>query len=101
MNNQFSVIIKRYLIAAIIAIFGIIMIVIGLQSEQDLLFMFAAVNLLIGGILALLFSAGILNRIFVLAIGVVCMGATIFVVYKWVKAVVETLNLKEHLPKFE
>lgn len=101
MNNQFSVIIKRYLIAAIIAIFGIIMIVIGLQSEQDLLFMFAAVNLLIGGILALLFSAGILNRNLVLAIGVVCIGATIFVGYKSVQAVDETIKHEVAFAKSE
>ncbi|HLW29960.1 MAG TPA: hypothetical protein VKX29_03820 [Brumimicrobium sp.] len=92
MNNQFSVILKRYLIAAIIAVFGIIMIVIGIQSEQDMLFMFAAVNLFIGGVLALLFSAGILGRNLVLGIGVVCIAATVFVGYKSVQAIDNTIK---------
>jgi hypothetical protein len=101
MNNQFSVIIKRYLIAAIIAILGIVMIVIGFQSEQDLLFMVAAFNLFIGGILALLFSAGILNRNLVLGIGIVCIGATIFIAIKSVEAVKNTIKHEVNFERSE
>lgn len=87
MNNQFSVFVKRYLIAAIIAVFGVVMISIGLSSNQDSLFMMAAINLLIGGILAILFSAGILGRNVVLGIGIVCIGLSVFFIYKSVKSV--------------
>ncbi|HLV43131.1 MAG TPA: hypothetical protein VKY37_12695 [Brumimicrobium sp.] len=101
MNNQFSVIIKRYLIAAIIAILGIVMVVMGIQSNQDALFMIAAVNLLIGGVLALLFSAGVLNRTVVLVIGVICIGATIFVGFKSVESVEVTIQHEKDYKKSE
>jgi uncharacterized membrane protein YciS (DUF1049 family) len=87
MNNQFSVFVKRYLIAAIIAVFGIVMVVVGMNSNQDSLFMMAAFNLLIGGILAILFSAGILGRNIVLGIGIICIAASVFFIYKSVKSV--------------
>tara|TARA_B100000508_G_scaffold55003_3_gene42665 strand:- start:28444 stop:29337 length:894 start_codon:yes stop_codon:yes gene_type:complete len=79
MNNQLSVIIKRYLIATVIAIMGLIMIFVGLNTDQSSLFNIAAVNLFVGGVLALLFSAGILNRNLVLAIGAVCIAITIYI----------------------
>jgi|SRR5690554_963275 len=78
MNNQFSVFVKRYLIAAIIAVFGIAMIVIGMNSNQDSLFMMAAINLLVGGLLAILFSAGILGRKVVFGIGILCIAASVY-----------------------
>ncbi|RFC55195.1 DUF2721 domain-containing protein [Brumimicrobium aurantiacum] len=82
MNNQFSVFVKRYLIAAFIAVFGIVMVVIGMNSNQDAIFMMAAINLLIGGVLAILFSAGILNRNFVFGIGIVCIAASVYFMYE-------------------
>lgn len=79
MNNQLSVIIKRYLIASIIAILGLVMIFVGLNTDQSSLFNIAAVNLFIGGVLSLLFSAGILNRNLVLIIGILCIGFTVYI----------------------
>lgn len=73
MNSQFSVLVKKYLIAIIIALFGIIMLAVGVRTEQNSLFMISAANLLVGGILTLLFSAGILKRIGVLIIGSVAL----------------------------
>ena len=90
MNNQFSVFIKRYLIAAIIASFGVVMVVIGINSGQDSLFIMAAINLLVGGILAILFSAGILGRNIVLGIGIACIAASVFFIYASVKSVERT-----------
>ena len=79
MNNQLSVIVQRYLIASIIAVFGLIMIGIGASTDQSSLFNIAAVNLFVGGVLALLFSAGILNRNLVLIIGIVCISVTVYI----------------------
>jgi hypothetical protein len=96
MNNQISVIIARYLIPSVIAIFGIIMVYIGVSTEQGSLFNIAAVNLLIGGLLALLFSAGILNRNIVFIIGILCIGAYIVTVtYSW-KSVGNTMQHMEN-----
>jgi hypothetical protein len=95
MNNQISVIIARYLIASLIAIFGIVMISIGITTEQNSLFNIAAINLFIGGLLALLFSAGVLNRNIVLVIGIICIGATIFIGVSSVKSVESTIKHME------
>jgi len=54
----------------------------GLNSNQDALFNMAAINLLIGGILAILFSAGILNKNIVLGIGIVCIIASVFFMWE-------------------
>lgn len=95
MNNQFSVIIKRYLIATVIALVGLIMIIVGIQSNQDSLFIIAAINLFVGGILAVLFSAGILNRTLVFVIGFICIAVTGFIGYKSYDTVVSTIAHNE------
>lgn len=95
MNNQISVIIKRYLIATVIALAGLIMIIIGLQSNQDSLFVVAAVNLFVGGILAVLFSAGILNRTLVFIVGIICIAVTVFIGYQSYETVTSTIAHNE------
>lgn len=85
MNSEFSVLVKRYLVAAIIALFGIIMLGVGASSSQNALFMFAAINLTVGGVLALLFSAGILKRTGLFFIGGFCIVISIFIgVQTWI-----------------
>ncbi len=101
MNNQFSVFVKRYLIAAIIAVFGIVMIVMGMNSDQDSLFMMAAVNLFVGGILAILFSAGILGRNVVLGIGFVCIAASVYFMAMSVKSIEKTQQHQINYAKSE
>jgi hypothetical protein len=95
MNNQISVIIKRYLIASVIALAGLLMIIIGLQSNQDSLFIVAAVNLFVGGILAVLFSGGVLNRTLVFILGAICILVTVFIGYKSYDAVQSTIAHNE------
>lgn len=101
MNNQISVIIKRYLIATVIALVGLIMIIVGLQSNQDSLFIVAAINLFIGGILAVLFSGGILNRTLVFIIGVICILVTVFIGYKSYDTVQSTIAHNQARKKAE
>lgn len=93
MNNQLSLIVKRYLLPGIIVIFGIVLIILGLVTKQGGLFMMAAINLLIGGGLAILFSAGILKRNIILIIGFVCIAFTIFI---GVQARASVLNTIKH-----
>lgn len=106
MNNKISVVFNKYLVSTLIAVFGAIMVVIGIQSNQETLFMVAAVNILIGGLLALLFSAGILKRNILFAIGFVCVAVTIgFAVqsYKSVQATIkhnEDRKISESLVRF-
>lgn len=92
MNNQLSVIVKRYLIASVIAILGLVMIAVGLNTEQSSLFNIAAVNLFVGGILTLLFSAGILNRNLVLVIGTICIAVTAYIGYSSWNSVKDTMK---------
>jgi len=102
MNNQFSVLIKRYLIAVLIAILGLVMIIIGAQSGQSSLFNIAAVNVFVGGILALLFSAGILSRVIVFVVGSICVLVTIFIgvsTYQSVQASIAHIEEREKAVK--
>lgn len=98
MNNQFSVLIKRYLIAVLIAILGLVMIIIGVQNDQSSLFNIAAVNVFVGGILAVLFSAGILSRIIVFIVGSICVLVTIFIGFSTIVSVQESM---EHIKERE
>ncbi|MCO5268637.1 MAG: hypothetical protein M9897_07070 [Brumimicrobium sp.] len=95
MNNKLSVLVKRYLVASFIAIIGLGMIFFGLRTHQDALFMVAAVNLFIGGILAILFSGGILKKNIVLAIGSLCIVITAITGYMSVKSVEDTIQHEE------
>jgi uncharacterized membrane protein YciS (DUF1049 family) len=89
MNIDFSVLVKKYLIAFSIAILGLVATFYGLGNDQDQLFVIAAINLFLGGLLAVLFSAGILKRNLILAIGFVCVLVTIFFGYSSVVAVAD------------
>lgn len=106
MNNKISVIFNKYLVSTLIAVFGAIMVVVGLQSNQETLFMVAAVNIFIGGVLALLFSAAVLNRNIIFAIGFICVAVTVgFAVqsYKSVQATIkhnEDRKISEGLVRF-
>lgn len=101
MNSQISVLVNKYLIAGVIAVFGLVMLIIGLQSDQDSLFMIAAINLVIGGVLAVLFSAGILKRNVVMAIGSVCILITIYIGYSTYASVKKTIAHIEAREKSE
>lgn len=89
MNMDLSVLVKKYLIAFSIAILGLVATFYGLGNNQDQLFVIAAINLFLGGVLAMLFSAGILKRNLVLVIGFVCVLVTVFFGYSSVVAVKE------------
>lgn len=91
MNTDISVIFKKYLVAGLIASFGLIMLVVGIRTGQDNLFMTAATNILIGGILATLFSAGVLKSNAVLGIGIVCIVVTVYIGYASVKSINATI----------
>lgn len=101
MNNNLSVLVKRYLVAAFIALVGLIMIFIGLSTKQDGLFMIAAINLFIGGVLAILFSAGILSRGLVLVIGAICIIATVGIGVLSVKSVQNTIQHEKDFKRSE
>ncbi len=101
MNSQISVLVNKYLIAGVIAVFGLVMLIIGLQSDQDSLFMIAAINLFIGGVLAVLFSAGILKRNVVMAIGSVCILITVYIGYSTYVSVKKTIAHIEAREKSE
>lgn len=92
MNNQLSLIVKRYLLPGIIVICGIVLIILGLVTKQDGLFMMAAINLLIGGALAILFSAGILKRNIILVIGFICIAFTIFIGFQAKASIANTIQ---------
>ena len=92
MDLDFSVLVKKYLVASLIAVFGLIMIIVGFQTNQDAIYTVASFNILIGGVLAVLFSAGFLSRNVVIGIGVLCVGITIYVIAMGVNSVQATIN---------
>lgn len=85
-----SVLVKKYLISFFIALLGLLATFYGLGNDQDQLFIIAAVNLFLGGLLAMLFSAGILKRNLIMVIGFICVLITIFFAYSSVVAVAAT-----------
>jgi len=90
MNNQLAALVKRYMLVSIIVLVGLIMIIVGIRTNQDGLFIMAAINLFVGGILALLFSSGILNQKVVFGIGIICIGLTVYLVLETTESVAAT-----------
>ena len=101
MNNQFSVLANKYLVAVLIALFGLIMLIVGFQTNQGSLFMIAAVNIFIGGILIILFSSGKFSRSIVFGIGIVCVLITIYVGYSSYQSITRTIAHNEARAKSE
>lgn len=90
MNNQLAALVKRYMLVSIIVLVGLIMIIVGIRTNQDGLFIMAAINLFVGGILALLFSSGILNQKVVFGIGIICIGLTLYLGIETTESVAAT-----------
>src|SRR5690554_360181 len=90
MNNQLAALVKRYMLVSIIVLVGLIMIIVGIRTNQDGLFIMAAINLFVGGILALLFSSGILNQKVVFGIGIICIGLTVYLGIETTESVAAT-----------
>lgn len=101
MNLDISVFVKKYLVSGLIALFGLIMIIVGLQTGQETLYMMAATNILVGGLLAILFSASVFSRNVVFGIGLLCVVITIFVAYFTVQSVNATIAHNEAREKSE
>jgi len=101
MNNQISVLVNKYLVSVLIAVFGVVMLIVGFNTNQSSLYMIASFNLLVGGVLALLFSAGFLKRGIVMIIGVVCVAATVYVGYSAYTSVQKTIAHNEAREKSE
>lgn len=101
MNNQISVLVNKYLVSVLIAVFGLVMLIVGFNTNQSSLYMIASFNLLVGGVLALLFSAGFMKRGVVMAIGVVCVALTIYVGYSAYTSVQKTIAHNEAREKSE
>lgn len=93
MNGSINIIFKKYLLAAIIAILGLVLLIYGLNDKngQDSLFVVAAANIFIGGILAVLLSSGILKRNLVIVIAVICAGITVYIGYSSIDSVNDSI----------
>lgn len=106
MDLDLSVLVKKYLVASLIAVFGLVMIIVGFQTNQDAIYTVASFNIFIGGVLSVLFSAGILSRNIVIGIGVLCVGVTIYVIalgYNSLQATIshiEERKVSERLVRF-
>lgn len=101
MDLDISVLVKKYLVATLIALFGLTMIVVGFQTNQDVIYTVAAANVFIGGVLAVLFSAGLLSRNIVIAIGAVCIAIASYVIYLGYSSVQATVEHMEQRKEAE
>lgn len=83
MNGSINIIFKKYLLASVIAILGLVLVIYGLneKNNQDALFVTASINIFIGGVLAILLSSGVLKRNLVIVLAVLCGLVTIYVSY--------------------
>ena len=81
---------KKFSIPAILLIIGIVMVFVGMTTEQDLIFKIAAIMMMLAGFISLAFSTGKLNRKMMMLIGVAtgCIAAVLL--YLSGKSVVDT-----------
>ncbi|SFT54889.1 hypothetical protein SAMN05216474_1247 [Lishizhenia tianjinensis] len=83
MNGSINIIFKKYLLAAVIAIVGLVLLIYGLNEKngQDSLFIVASANIFVGGVLAVLLSSGLLKRNLVIVLAVLCTVVTCLIGY--------------------
>lgn len=101
MNLDLSVLLKKYLIALIISLLGIYAMVVGVKTSQEPIFIVAAGFLFLGGIMAMLFSAGILKRNLVIVIGFVFIGFIIFFGYTSITSITDAQKHMEDRERSE
>lgn len=78
--SSFSLIAKKFVVPAIITVLGIVMVLIGLINNQNTIYLVASANVLIGGIMAILFSAGIMKKGAIVAISGFCILVSIVLI---------------------
>lgn len=93
--GSLSLIAKKYVIPAIITVLGIVMVLIGLIKDQNMIYIIASLNVLIGGLLAILLSAGILKKGAVLAVAGFCAIISIGLVVYTYNSVTATIAHQE------
>lgn len=94
MNDLINIVFKKYLVAAVIAVLGLVLFFYGLKdgNHQSALFLTASANIFIGGVLAILLSSGILKRGAVIGLAVLCGAITVVIGYQSYTSVNATIE---------
>jgi len=99
MTSSFSVFIKKYSVPVLFFAFGIALLVAGIKSKQDSMFMIASVLMFAASIMSVLYSSGKMKASILYIIGVVAgIGALVTIYFSW-QSVDETSTYNKNYQK--
>ncbi len=92
MTNNLSVLLKKYSVPALFLIIGILLLIVGVRTNQDWTFMMSAVLMFIAGALSALYSSGKLKATMLLLLGGMAGIAAIVALYLSTTTVKDTID---------
>lgn len=99
MTGKIGLLIKKFSVPALLLILGLIMVFVGITSEQDMTFKLAAIMMLLAGLISLLYSTGKLNPKMIVLTGVVCGIVAVATFYLSGKSVIDTTIYEKNYEK--
>lgn len=96
MNGNLSLLLKKLSIPAILLVLGIIMVYIGLTSEQDAIYKIASIMMMLAGMISLAFSTGNLNRKVMVLIGATTGVISVVLLFYSYKSVSDTTRYNKN-----
>ena len=99
MTNRFSLLLKKYSIPALFFVAGLVMLFVGVRSNQGSTFMLAAILMFAAGAISILYSSGKLKPMFVYIIGIAAGVLALITIYVSGKSVYDTTKYMENYKK--
>lgn len=99
MTNRFSLLLKKYSIPALFFVAGLVMLFVGIRSNQGATFMLAAILMFAAGAISILYSSGKLKPMFVYIIGIVAGVLALITIYVSGMSIYETTKYMENYKK--
>lgn len=95
MTNNLSVLLKKYSVPALFLIVGILLLIVGVKTNQDWTFMMSAVLMFVAGALSALYSSGKLKTSIILIFGAMAGIAGIYALYMSTTTVKDTIATQD------
>jgi hypothetical protein len=92
MTSNLSLLLKKYTVPAVFTILGLIMVITGIQSSQNAIYIVATLMMFVAGVLSLLYSTGGISSKLLNILGFVALACSIFAMAMAYLSVRDTTN---------
>lgn len=96
MTSNLSVLFKKYSVPALFLIAGCVLLIMGIQKNQDQMFMIASILMFVAGGLSVIYSSGKLKPMMIMVFGALAAVAAIFTFFVSSRSVSDTVEYQEN-----